>query len=120
MFKGAGVDFFSCSSGMSNPLRRYYGRGDLHYITFSCYRRRSFLGTARHRFAKILDAVRSRYKFLLIGYVVMPEHVHLLMKLTLHPHTQNRRMRHPDSSRNLSSVLSKAFSVPPAERKTQA
>ena len=27
--------------------------------------------------------MRSRYKFLLIGYVVMPEHVHLLMKLTL-------------------------------------
>src|ERR1700682_5537539 len=66
---------------MRNPLRRYYRRGDLHYITFSCYRRRPFLGTVRvrHRFAKILDAVRSRYKFLLIGYVVMPEHVHLLI-----------------------------------------
>ena len=28
---------------------------------------------------KILDQVRSRFTFLLIGYVVMPEHVHLLM-----------------------------------------
>ena len=26
------------------------------------------------------------------------------MKLTLNPHTQHRRMRHPQSSRNLSSV----------------
>jgi putative transposase len=66
---------------MRNPLRRYYGRGDLHFVTFSCYRRRPFLGTcrARDRFVKILDAVRSRNAFRLIGYVVMPEHVHLLI-----------------------------------------
>src|SRR5216683_7113261 len=25
---------------MRNPLRRFYGRGDLHFVTFSCYRRR--------------------------------------------------------------------------------
>jgi putative transposase len=66
---------------MRNPLRRYYGRGDLHFVTFSCYRRRSFLGTrrARDRFVKILEEVRSRNGFRLIGYVVMPEHVHLLI-----------------------------------------
>src|SRR5437879_2814337 len=28
---------------MRNPLKRYYGRGDLHFVTFSCYRRRPFL-----------------------------------------------------------------------------
>jgi putative transposase len=66
---------------MRNPLKRHYGRGDLHFITFSCYRRRPFLGTrrARDRFVKILDAVRRRHEFLLVGYVVMPEHVHLLI-----------------------------------------
>ena len=66
---------------MRNPLRRFYGRGDLHFITFSCYRRRRYLGTARarNRFVRILDQVRSRFRFLLIGYVVMPEHVHLLV-----------------------------------------
>ena len=54
---------------------------DLHFITFSCYRRRAYLGRARarDRFVKVLDAVRGKYKFLLLGYVVMPEHVHLLM-----------------------------------------
>jgi putative transposase len=66
---------------MRNRLRRYYGRGDLHFITFSCYRRRPLLGSVRARccFTKVLDVVRSRYKFLLLGYVVMPEHVHLLI-----------------------------------------
>ncbi len=81
VFKGAGVDFSLPSTSMRNPLRRYYGHNDLHFITFSCYRRQPFLGTvrARHCFLKALDAVRSRHKFLLIGYVVMPEHVHLLV-----------------------------------------
>src|SRR5882762_3429032 len=66
---------------MRYPLRRFYGRGDLHFFTFSCYRRRPFLGTprARHRFVQILDQVRRRHRFLLIGYVVMPEHIHLLL-----------------------------------------
>ena len=66
---------------MRNPLRRHYGRGDLHFVTFSCYRRRPLLGTrrARDRFVKILDQVRARHGFRVIGYVVMPEHVHLLL-----------------------------------------
>src|ERR1700682_6298967 len=66
---------------MRNPLRRHYGRGDLHFVTFSCYRRRPFLGTrhARDRFVRVLDEVRSRHGFKLFGYVVMPEHVHLLL-----------------------------------------
>jgi putative transposase len=66
---------------LRNPLVRYYGRGDLHFVTFSCYRRKPFLGTrrARDRFLKILDQLRTRWEFPLIGYVVMPEHVHLLI-----------------------------------------
>ena len=66
---------------MRNPLRRYYGHDDLQFVTFSCYRRRPLLGTRRARdcFVRILDEVRSRHGFKLIGYVVMPEHVHLLI-----------------------------------------
>jgi putative transposase len=66
---------------MKNPLQRRYGQGDLHFITFSCVRRRPLLGTpdARDCFVSILDEVRIRYAFRLIGYVVMPEHVHLLI-----------------------------------------
>jgi len=62
-------------------LKRYYGAGYLHFITFSCYQRRPILGTARRRdlFLEILEQVRRSYKFVIIGYVVMPEHVHLLL-----------------------------------------
>jgi putative transposase len=66
---------------MRNPLKRHYGQGDLHFLTFSCYRRRPLLGTARarNRFVKILEEVRQRHAFRLVGFVVMPEHVHLLL-----------------------------------------
>src|SRR5882724_5473694 len=67
--------------GKRNPLKRFYGRGDLHFVTFSCYRRRPYLGTARRRngSVKILDKIRMRHGFELVGYVVMTEHVHLLI-----------------------------------------
>jgi len=65
---------------MRTKPKRYTGRGDRHFITFSCYQRRPLLETvrAKNRFVKILDQVRKRHEFLLLGYVVMPEHVHLL------------------------------------------
>jgi len=34
---------------MRRNLKRYYGAGDLHFITCSCYRRQPLLGTARRR-----------------------------------------------------------------------
>ena len=66
---------------MKNKLKRYYGRRDLHFITFSCYQRKALLGSVRARnlFVKILAEVRERYQFLPVGYVLMPEHVHLLI-----------------------------------------
>jgi putative transposase len=68
------------SGWMPKGLKRYYGQGHLHFLTFSCYRRLPLLGTARDRavFVRALAAIRERYRFLLLGYVVMPEHVHLL------------------------------------------
>ena len=74
-FKGAVFDL------MRNPLTRHYGQGDIHFVTFSCYHRRPFLGTpaARDIFLKTLDEVRRRHAFCLIGFVLMPEHVHLLI-----------------------------------------
>src|SRR6266436_744065 len=32
---------------MPRKLKRYHGRGDLHFITFSCYERSALLGTLR-------------------------------------------------------------------------
>ncbi len=34
---------------------------------------------ARNAFLIVLNEVRGRYRFVIVGYVVMPEHVHLLI-----------------------------------------
>jgi len=62
-------------------LKRYYGTGSLHFITWSCYRRRPLLVTPARRdlLLTVLEKMRERYRFAVIGYVVMPEHVHLLV-----------------------------------------
>ena len=66
---------------MANKLIRIYGRGHLHFITFSCYRHAPFLRSVRARniFAQILGKVRDRYGFSLVGDVVMPDRIHLLI-----------------------------------------
>lgn len=33
----------------------------------------------RDRFLSILEQTRQRYRFVVVGYVVMPEHIHLLL-----------------------------------------
>jgi REP-associated tyrosine transposase len=40
-----------------------------------------FLASARHRdlFVQVLEQVRQRYQWVVLAYVVMPEHVHLLV-----------------------------------------
>src|SRR5205085_2403501 len=52
-----------------------------HFLTWSCYQRRQFLAKRVHRdlFLQILEQVRRRFGFVVMGYVVMPEHVHLLV-----------------------------------------
>ncbi len=66
---------------MPKGLKRRYGQGHLHFITCSCYRRLPLFAAVRSKnvFVKTLGEVRDRYKFSLAGYVVMPEHVHLLI-----------------------------------------
>jgi REP element-mobilizing transposase RayT len=66
---------------MRNKLERRYGSSHLHFVTFSCYRLMPLLASpdARDKFLKILSEVPDRYDLGLFGYVVMPEHVHLLI-----------------------------------------
>ena len=54
-------------------------RTALHHC--SCYQRKPWLDTAERRdlFLEILEAVRLQHRFVVLGYVVMPEHFHLLM-----------------------------------------
>ena len=62
-------------------LKRYQQARDLHFITFSCYRRQPLLGSAHAKrlFEQAMEQARGQYGFYVVGYVVMPEHVHLLM-----------------------------------------
>ena len=55
--------------------------GDAHALTFSCFRNRPFLNGDRSR-RWLLDALakaRDKHGFELWAYVLMPEHVHLLI-----------------------------------------
>ncbi len=66
---------------MTKGLHRYYGTHDSHFITWSCYRRQPILGTATRRdlLLEILEQARRKYRFVVYGYVIMPEHVHMLI-----------------------------------------
>jgi putative transposase len=66
---------------MPKRLKRYYGEGHLHFVTCSCYRRLPLLRSARAKnvLVRVLGEVRKSYGFALVGYVVMPEHIHLLI-----------------------------------------
>ena len=66
---------------MTQGLIRYHHTGNFHFLTFSCYHRQPYFATipAREAFEHSLERMRIRYRFVVAGYVVMPEHVHLLM-----------------------------------------
>ena len=66
---------------MPDGLERRQDRGDFHFVTFSCAGRKPYLRSAfgRDLFERSLDGMRVRYEFCVAGYVVMPEHMHLLV-----------------------------------------
>ena len=89
-------------------LKRFQEAGCLHFLTFSCYGRAPLLGTAHARdvFEQTFERTRKWYGFYVTGYVVMPEHVHLLiseperakLSVALQMLKQNvaRRLRSPE------------------------
>ncbi len=66
---------------MARGLVRFQQCGCLHFVTFSCFHRLPHLGAhaARDLFESALERIRLRYQLVVTGYVVMPEHVHLLL-----------------------------------------
>ena len=66
---------------MPKGLVRYQQSGCFHFISFTCYHRFHYLSSpaARELFERSLETMRIRYDFVVCGYVVMPEHVHLLV-----------------------------------------
>ena len=61
---------------------RTYSPGQLQFITTSTYRRAPVFLSARfrRRFVQPLEEVRQEMQFLLIGWVLMPDHFHLFIK----------------------------------------
>ena len=55
--------------------------GDAHFLTFSCYRRYQLLSRDRSRLWLIdsRESARNRHGFHLWAWVIMPEHVHVLL-----------------------------------------
>jgi hypothetical protein len=45
---------------MPDGLKGYYGRGDLHFVTFSCYRRLDLLRSKRARTLFVQELARTR------------------------------------------------------------
>jgi putative transposase len=74
---------------MPSHLKRYNTFGHDHFITFSCYHRLPYLNDdhARTVFLDTLERTRQKHQFHVFGYVLMPEHVHLLRM----PHISLRR-----------------------------
>jgi putative transposase len=62
-------------------LKRYQNSGCTHFITFSCHRRQPLLMKhgAAQMFEQALEEARVKYGFFVYGFVVMPEHIHMLV-----------------------------------------
>jgi putative transposase len=61
-------------------LTRFHHSGQSHFVTFCCYHRdRLFTTDASRIFELALDRVLRSFRLQVYGYVVMPEHVHLLL-----------------------------------------
>jgi len=66
---------------MPSGLERFQRAESLHFITFSCFHRRAFLEApgARETLEAVLEQVRARHQARVYAYVLMPEHIHLLV-----------------------------------------
>ena len=66
---------------MPDGLKRLHRSGQSHFLTFSCYHRLPLLADMcmQDAFLLALEQTRRRFQMRVYGYVVMPEHVHLLL-----------------------------------------
>jgi putative transposase len=68
-------------TGNRKRIKHYYEPGDLHELTFSCYSRLPLLDDdkARTLLCQSIDRAIGHHAFGLVAFVLMPEHVHLLV-----------------------------------------
>ncbi len=62
-------------------VKHYHEPGDCHELTFSCYRREQLLvdDEWRRKLCESIDRAMTGYNCRLVAFVLMPEHVHLLV-----------------------------------------
>jgi len=62
-------------------LRHYDNPGEARFITFCCHNKLPFFKDEKDFliFIEELDKARAKHNFKMLGYVVMPNHVHLLL-----------------------------------------
>src|SRR5262249_61037800 len=87
--RDGGISWPACESsiprqaGATSKQRRvrYHEPGQPRELTFSCYRHYAFLSRDRTRawLCEALEEARTNFGFQLWAYVIMPEHVHLLV-----------------------------------------
>ena len=68
-------------TGHRKLVKHYHEPGDVHELTFSCYRRMPILTNNKWRsyLAESIEAACRLHRFRLVAFVFMPEHVHLLV-----------------------------------------
>ena len=66
---------------MPHGLKRFQKAEALHFITFSCFDRLPFLDAPdpKNTVEAVLELTRARHQARVYAYVLMPEHVHLLV-----------------------------------------
>ena len=66
---------------MPGKLRRINEYGHTHFLTISCYRRLQFFrhDAVKRVFMNAMHRTREKLGIRWVGYVIMPEHVHLLV-----------------------------------------
>jgi len=66
---------------MPYGLKRFQKAEALHFITFSCFHRLPFLASPEPKdtVEAALELIRARHQARIYAYVLMPEHVHLLI-----------------------------------------
>jgi len=67
--------------GPRKTRRRYNTPGDAHELTFSCYRKLPLLNSDKTKdyLIRAIHSARLKHHFHLWAYVIMPDHVHLLI-----------------------------------------
>jgi putative transposase len=80
-FQHSKLPTMSASRPHRKLVKHYHEPGDLHALTFSCYKRQPLLTNDawRQQLARCVESAGEELEMRLAAFVFMPEHVHLLV-----------------------------------------